>query len=131
MKVIVRKKSKTVQAATASAFDKRFEKVSEEMDDNVELVWDAAPMCVHFIYEETVKIPETLAEQFELDGLQRYCKDCPHFIPGKNRSYRGQGCSLVDNRVEYSPACELFYHEVVDGKIKLMPEVEGKKRRKR
>ena len=122
MKVITRKKSKTIQAKSAEAFDRKFEEASEEINESVELVWDASPMCVHFIYEETVYIPETLAEKFKLDGLERYCKDCPNFVKGKDRKYKGQGCRLVDGRVEYSPACELFYKEVMDGKIKLMKE---------
>lgn len=122
MKIITRKKSKTIHASTPDAFDRKFQQASETITENVELVWDAAPMTVHFIYDEVVKIPETLAEKFELDGLQYYCKDCPNFVKGKNRKYKGQGCTLVDGRVDFSPACELFYRELMDGKIKLIRE---------
>ncbi len=120
MKVITKKRSVTVQAKTATAFDRRFNKVSEEMRDDVELVWDSAPMTVHFIYEETVKVPETLAEQFELDGMVFHCVDCPHFIKGKNKNYRSKGCEFKEGCKDFSEACELFYQEVLDGKIKTL-----------
>ena len=122
MKVITKKKSKTIRAKTADSFDRQFQEASDSIDEEYDLVWDSAPMCVHFIWEEKIRIPESLTEKFELEGLQRFCKDCPNFIKGKDRRYRGQGCRLTDGRTEYSPACELFYRGVVDGTIKLMKE---------
>ena len=120
MKVIVRKKSKTVQASNKTAFDRQFNKVSEELEDNAELVWDTAPMTVHFIYEETVQIPETLAEQFELEGLVLHCVDCPHFVKGKNKNYRSKGCEFKEGCKDFTAACELCYQEVLAGKVKTL-----------
>lgn len=124
MRVIARKRVRTVQANDPDEFDKMFNEASDELAENVKLQWDTAPMCVHFIYEEPVKIPETVADEFELQGIKYYCKDCPNFQKGKNKRCRSQGCKYAEygTVADFTPACEWFYKQVLQGKI--TPEVE-------
>lgn len=124
MKTVTRKKILTVQANTAEEFDREFNEASESLGYSVELKWDAAPMCVHFIYEETDKIPETCEDEFELQGIKYYCKDCPNMLKGKNRREKSHGCKYAEFGTvkDFTPACEYFYRQVLQGKI--TPEVE-------
>lgn len=121
MKVIEKKKIMTVQAKNAEEFDRKFDEASDRLEqEDVELRWDAAPMCVHFLYTERVKIPETVAEEFKLQGITYYCKDCPHLQKGKDRRERSHGCRYAEygTVTDYTPACEFFLKQVLAGKIK-------------
>ena len=118
MKIITKKKSVTVHASTAKAFDRQFNEMSEQMTDDAELVWDSAPMTVHFIYEETVKIPETLAEYFELEGMVLHCIDCNHFIKGKDRRCRNKGCEFREGCSDFTRACDKCYEEMFKSEAK-------------
>lgn len=124
MKQIRRKKILTVQASSAEEFDRKFNEASNELSGTAELKWDSAPMCVHFIYEEVEEEPETVAEEFKLQGIQYFCKDCPHLQKGKDKRYKSHGCEYAEYGMvkDYTPACEFFYKQVLQGKI--VPEVE-------
>lgn len=124
MEKIRKKKILTVQATTADEFDRKFNEASDKLSGNAELKWDTAPMCVHFIYEEVEEKPETVAEEFELQGIKYYCKDCPHLQKGKNKRLKSHGCEYAEygTVTDFTPACEFFYKQVLQGKI--VPEVE-------
>ena len=124
MRTIKRKKILTVQATSAEEFDRKFNEASEQLSENAELKWDTAPMTVHFIYEDVEKIPETVTEEFELQGIHYYCKDCPHLQKGRDKRCKSHGCEYAEYGTvqDFSPACEFFYKQVLQGKIK--PEVE-------
>lgn len=108
----------TVHASTAKAFDRQFNEMSEQITDDAELVWDSAPMTVHFIYEETVKIPETVAEYFELKGIVLHCIDCKHFVKGKDRRCRSKGCEFKEGCCDFTPACDMCYEEAFKSEAK-------------
>lgn len=124
MKVITKKKIRTVQATSATEFDRQFNEASEELSSSAELKWDAAPMCVHFIYEVEEQIPETVSDEFELQGIKYYCKDCPYLNKGKNKRQRSHGCKYAEfgTVTDFTPACEFFLKKVLNGEIE--PEVD-------
>lgn len=121
MEKMTKYRSVTVQAKDADEFDRKFDEVSEKIDEPVELQWDTAPMCVHFIYKEIKRIPETVEDEFKIQGLQYYCKDCPYLEKGRNRREKSHGCKYAEygNVTDFSPACEMFYKLVKQGKIKV------------
>lgn len=121
MKVLTRKTSRTVCATSAEDFDRKFNEVSESLGSDAELVWDTAPMTVHFIYKEKVRIPETVKEEYEeILGEHFFCRQCPYAIRGKDGRNGIKGCSkhVRENVVDYDSACEMFYKELAQGKIK-------------
>ena len=120
MKIVTRTKCRTISARTSKEFDRKFNEATMELED-VELRWDTAPNTVHLLYTVTEKIAEIVKEEYEeILGERYYCKDCPYFKRGKNKRCGSQGCEKeVDrNAVDYTPACELFYKELAQGKIK-------------
>ena len=124
MKTITKKKSRTVTAKTGEEFDREFNSISDELETGFELVWDPTPMCVHFIYDEQMKIPETVAEELALRGEHYFCKDCPYLQRGKNKREKSHGCKYAPYGTvqEFSPACEFFLKKLITGEVKA---VEG------
>ena len=84
-------------------------------------------MIARISYTETVKVPESLADEFELEGVSFRCEDCPLFEP----ILRPNG--EVDKRVKYgncpirelgrtfrhSRTCDELYKMLKEGKVKL------------
>lgn len=121
MKQVTRYESKTIKASNAAEFDRLFAEASKSIDADVELRWDYEPMCVHFVYKYIEQVPETVAEEYELQGIKYYCTDCPYLQKGHDGRYKSKGCkySKYGAVKDYTPACELFYKELMTGKIKV------------
>lgn len=120
MKIILRKKCRTVSAKSSAAFDRAFNEASTEIGEDVELEWEESiPMTVHMIYTERVEVPETLAEELKLRGEEYFCKDCPYSEQGENGRSGIKGCTKgVPGVRDYDPACEIFLKDLVQGKVK-------------
>lgn len=119
MKVITRKRIRTVQAKSAAEFDDMFNKISDEMTTTAELKWDGE-LCVHFIYDEETRIAENVKDEFELRGETYTCCECPHFEKSDDKRVKNHGCrySKYGAVRECEPACEIFYRELINGMIK-------------
>ena len=120
MKTITRKKCRTVTAANPADFDRAFNEASTEIGENVELEWEKTmPLTVHLIYTEQETIAETIAEELELRGERYFCKDCPYSEKPENGRSGIKGCTKgVPGVVDYTPACELFLKDLVQGKVR-------------
>ena len=122
MKTITRKKSRTVQAKSAREFDLQFNKTSEELNEDAELVWDGE-MCVHFIYEEHEKVPETAEDMLAVRGIHLKCKDCPYRVenPDGRKAGRKDYCPLkfMNQTRADDRACEEFCRQVLAGEAKV------------
>jgi len=120
MKIIKCNQCRTVSAGTPEEFDEKFNEASAELGTGVKLRWEAAPFTVHLLYTEVKRIAETVKEEYEeIRGIKYYCKDCPHFDKCQDKRCGSKGCLLgVQNAVDYTPACELFYEELAQGRLK-------------
>ena len=121
MKVITRQKIKTVCEQNAEAFDAAFNEASQGTPNTAELKWEeSVPFCVHFIWQEEEQQPETVAEEFEAQGISYKCKDCPHLEKDNDRRKKYHGCkyAVYGSVHEDEPACELFYKELIAGRLK-------------
>ena len=119
MKIITTKKCRTVSATNPEDFDRAFNKASTEIGEEVELQWEAAPFTVHMIYTKTEKIGETIAEELALRGERYFCKDCPYSEKAENDRSGIKGCRKgVPGVVDYTPACELFLKDLIQGKVR-------------
>lgn len=126
MKTITRRTSRTVQAKTAAEFDEAFDRASREAGDSYELVWDTAPMTVHFIIEEHVKVAETAADELSLQGIHLKCRDCPHREqnPDGRKAGKRDFCpfALMQETRADKNACEYFCSQVLRGEEKPLEE---------
>lgn len=119
MKIITRKKCVTVSEQSAEDFDRRFDEVSRSLPKSAELKWDTKPMCVHFIYEEDEKMPESVMDEYELQGLLYKCRNCPYLDKDQDRRKKKHPCKYSEYGIAYddSPACEVFYKALRAGKL--------------
>ena len=84
-------------------------------------------LTAYISYVETVSIPESLADEYELNGARFHCEDCPEFqaILNKdgsvNRVIKYGECQFAEYRRTYkdSPACERLFELIKSGRIGL------------
>ena len=90
-------------------------------------------MIARIQYTESERIPETLAEEYELQGVRLTCEDCPYFCPTIKadgtidlRSKWG-GCHLAEygKTDKRSRACEKLFQRLNDGRVRLCVEEDG------
>lgn len=80
-------------------------------------------------YTEDERIPETLAEEYEAQGVRLTCGDCPYFCPTiksdgtVDRRSKWGGCHLSEfGAKRSSAACEKLFEALNAGRVKLCVE---------
>lgn len=83
-------------------------------------------------YTESEQVPESLAEEYEAQGVRLTCQDCPLFVPALKadgtedlRAKRG-GCPYAEYKrtSKDSPACDEIFKMLNDGRVKLCLSTE-------
>ena len=121
MKTITKKRSRSFKASTPQEFDKYYADICDELAD--EGISSDKPekdgTMYHIYYSYTVQVAENAREEYELRGLKYYCKDCPWFGKSADKRRSSTGCTKgVQNAVDYTCACEMFYTMLANGTIK-------------
>ena len=126
MKIQTRKRCVTVEAHDGSTFDEDFNRVTDSLPSEPELVWDGE-LRVHLIYDETVKVHENIEDEYEDKGISLTCDDCPYFerfvktdgTPDMRKKVGG--CPFSHSGVAYrdSRACETLYSAIQNREVKL------------
>jgi len=88
---------------------------------------DSDPFYARISYTESVRIPETLADEYELEGVKLRCKDCPFFEPIRRADGKEDGrCKKGDcEHAKYgmtfrtSKMCDVVFEMLNEGKVKL------------
>ena len=119
MKTVTKKRSRSFKAKTPEEFDRRYADICDELAeydfDKPEKDGD----MYHVYYTYTERIAESAKETYELKGLAYYCKDCPWFGKSADKRRSSTGCTKgVQNAVDYTCACEMFYTMLANGTIK-------------
>lgn len=78
-------------------------------------------------YEEDELIPETLAEEYEAQGVHLTCEDCPYFCPmikaDGTRDLRAKwgGCHLKEDGMakRTSRVCDKLFEKMNSGEVRL------------
>ena len=89
-------------------------------------------MIARIQYTETETVPESLAEEYEMQGVQLTCEDCPYFCPAikadGTRDLRAKwgGCHLAEygRASKDARACEMLFQRLNDGRVKLCVSTE-------
>ena len=115
-----------VQSDSAPAFEGELNaRIRELSDRNPKVKFDG--LTAYISYNETVKIPESMADMYELNGACFHCEDCPEF----QAILKEDGTE--DNRLKYGEcqyaemgrtrkdraACDMLYKLIRDGRIGL------------
>lgn len=116
-----------VSSASPAEFQTLFNSKMQEhaaQKPRVEFVHREGLFCAYIIYEFEVRIPETVEDEYELQGIRYRCKDCPLHEPetdGRRRSYECRYSDLARTGMD-SCACEVFYRALKRGEIKPIGE---------
>ena len=115
-----------VQSDSAAAFEEELNaRLMDLSETNAKVSFDGLTAYVSYI--KTVRIPETLADAYELNGACFHCEDCPEF----QAMLKANGTE--DTRLKYgecqyaemrrtrrdAPACDMLYKLIRDGRIGL------------
>lgn len=78
-------------------------------------------------YTETEEDPESIADEYAVQGARFTCQDCPYFEPmlkadgTEDRRAKIGGCEHKDLRRTYkdSTACEYLFTQIRNGRVRL------------
>lgn len=115
-----------VQADSAAQFEEQLNARMEELSKfNPQVRFDG--LTAYISYNKTVKVPECLADQYELEDIHFHCEDCPEFqaslnadgTEDKRRKY-GE-CQYAEYKRAYksSDACDVLFQLIKEGRIGL------------
>lgn len=114
MKHIQKKKVKVIHRQNAIEFE---EAMNEFLDIQPEAEIDrdnTIPFLAYLYYLQDIQIPETIADEYILQGYDHRCKDCPHCVlEGKRWNQKRVPCEFTATGHTFTdaPVCDLFYME--------------------
>ena len=115
-----------VQSDSAAAFEGELNaRIRELSDRNPKVKFDG--LTAYISYNETVRLPESLADMYELNGACFHCEDCPEFQAilkedgTEDKRLKYGECQFAEMRRTRrdAPACDLLYKMIKDGRIGL------------
>lgn len=119
----------TVKEESASLFDAKLnEKVRELKDHDPKVIFsDSIPFYARISYTVNNKIPETISDVFEMDGVNFVCGQCPNFKPvTRDDGEVDKRCKWGDCEFGYlgrtakdSAACDKLYEMIRERSVKL------------
>lgn len=121
---------KTVRAEAPDLFTEDLNRVIYELRGKSPVVHfsETDPLCAYVSFTERFKSPESVSEEYELQGVRFTCEMCPLFSPIMKRD------GTPDHRLKYgdcpesefgrtykdSAACDKLYQMLKAGRVKLV-----------
>lgn len=122
---------RVVKSANADEYERLFNKMAAELAEHNPVIKDIDNKDLfvsYFTYEETEvkEVPETVEDEFKLQGIEYCCEACPHLEIGHNKARKKWPCmfSKYGQSRKDSKACELFYKELAQGLVKPREEFD-------
>lgn len=115
-----------VQHDSAAAFEEELNARIRELSDKSPVVkFDG--LTAYISYTESFRVPESLADEYELHGVEFRCEQCPEFTPilnkdgTENKVVKYGECQFASmgRTYKHSRACDLCYQMIRDGRIGL------------
>lgn len=115
-----------VQCDSAAAFEGELNaRIRELSDRNPQVKFDG--LTAYISYRETVRAPESISDEYQLQGVCFRCEDCPEFQAilkedgTEDRRLRYGECQYADRGRTYkdSPACDMLFKLIKSGRIGL------------
>lgn len=117
------KKIRVVKSYDPQQFEEEFNQAMDELKDlRPEIEFNHAQgLCAYIIYQESNETPETVEDEFLLEGITYFCYQCPYLERGSDKRRKTWPCKYDEygsSRTD-SMACEMIYKMVKQGKMKL------------
>ena len=112
--------------------------LSDELNAKLFELRDKSPtvtfegMIARIQYTESEQVPESIAEEYELRGVNITCGDCPLFVPAlkadgtQDLRANWGGCPVAEYKrtSRRSRACDTLFQMINDGRVKLCVDTE-------
>lgn len=118
-----------VHADSASLFQKQLNEEIYRLRDNDPVVKfsESIPFYAQVKYSVDNTTPEKVSEEYELQGVQFVCAQCPYFkAPQKDDGTEDKRCKYGDcehtelgRTFKNTPACDKLYELIAEGSVKL------------
>lgn len=118
-----------VHADSASLFQKQLNEEIRRLRDNDPVVKfsESIPFYAQIKYYVDSTTPEKISEEYELQGVQFVCAQCPCFkAPLKDDGTEDKRCKYGDcefselgRTFKKTPACDKLYELITEGSVKL------------
>lgn len=115
-----------VQSDSAPAFEEELNARMRDLSSKCPKVkFDG--LTAYISYMETTRVPESVADEYQLQGVRFRCEDCPEFQAilkedgTEDRRLRYGECQYADRGRTYkdSPACDMLFKLIKSGRIGL------------
>lgn len=113
---------KNVKADNADDFALKLDEAIRTLKINEQPQIDRnIPYLAHIFYLEEITVPESIKEEYEVDGKKFYCSDCPHFTKPEDGRKKHVLCGMCKKYVEVNTeACDWFYERFDKGLIEVV-----------
>lgn len=115
-----------VQSDSAPAFEEELNARMRDLSNKCPKVkFDG--LTAYISYVETTNVPESISDEYQLQGVCFRCEDCPEFQAilkedgTEDRRLRYGECQYAEMRRTHrdNPACDMLYKLIKDGRIGL------------
>ena len=105
------------RSARAMQFEHDINTVLDDSPD-AEIIFDKhQPFLAYVVCTETIEIPTTVREAYEMRGEHHTCKECPYWEQPTDRRMKYARCELGESVGKQTPACDLFYKMLNEGTL--------------
>lgn len=106
-----------IDGAGATEFEVTMNDALEEIEEPTITFDRNRPFLAYIVYTETVEIPTTVRDAYELRGERHVCRECPYYHKQTDRRKRYSICDLGESITAEHPACDMFYKMLNDGTL--------------
>lgn len=131
-------RGKQIKVVSENSAETFMEKLNRELDElnrkGIKYDLQTSPatgFTAFIVYEECKKIPETLADEFELGGEMHKCIECPFFVRSSDGRSKHGRCTQHEGVYRIDTwCCDTFYQKLLDGEIEAIEvmKFDGKKK---
>ena len=103
-------------------FEKRFNQAQEELapyKSKTTFPTHRGTHCAYIEYEQNVKVPEDIRDEYALRGISYICGDCPYFRPAEDRRVKHAECEKGQRTTYTTTACVGLYEAIERGEIEI------------
>lgn len=118
---------RTIVEYSPKSFDKSLNSAIRELaeyDPEIIFVDKFCARLKYFPHEK--EVPETVRDEFHLEGVYYHCRNCPHLEDPQDRRVKWCKCKYTKTGKTHknNEACELFYKWVAQNAVEVIEDSE-------
>ena len=108
----------------SNQFNKKMKELAHCRSVKPEIKMDDGIFSAVIMYEESDEQIDRVSDIFHEEGIRYVCKQCPHMVDPQKGNVKWCECPFheLGRTHKDHECCELFYKELIQGKIKPLPD---------